>query len=67
MPLRPLPPLLAGSVVDAVVTFPDAPRGEGFHDRTFTLWIGRDIGKGIDNGRRRSVEARVDKRDRGSS
>src|SRR5438132_3925289 len=37
----------AGSSVDAVVTFPDAPSGEDFHDRSFALWLGRDIGTAL--------------------
>lgn len=37
----------AGSVLDAEVTFPDAPAGEEFRDRAFRLWIGRDIGSAV--------------------
>jgi len=37
----------AGAVVDADITFPDAPDGQDFRDRTFKLWIGRDIGTAL--------------------
>lgn len=37
----------AGSVIDAEVTFPDAPPEENFRDRAFRLWIGRDIGSAV--------------------
>ncbi|HEY7859657.1 MAG TPA: hypothetical protein VIC82_14260 [Candidatus Nanopelagicales bacterium] len=36
--------LTAGTEADAVVTFPDAPPGEGFNERPFTLWLGREVG-----------------------
>ena len=36
-----------GSVIDADVTFPDAPPREKFQDREFTLWAGRDLGTAI--------------------
>ena len=37
----------AGRVIEADVTFPDAPPGVELRGRPFQLWLGRDIGNAL--------------------